>query len=89
MTPGVRGADLAVRRRQILLAGGLLAGVLAIALVGALLYEYRQPAGLLPAGQSATHGARRRRPAGASIRATPGAASRAPRSRRSGASSRR
>ena len=53
MTPGVRGADLAVRRRQILLAGGLLAGVLAIALVGALLYEYRQPAGLLPAGQSA------------------------------------
>ena len=42
-----------MRRRQILLAGGLLAGVLAIALVGALLYEYRQPAGLLPAGQSA------------------------------------
>ena len=53
MTPSVSGPVLTVRRRQILLAGGLLAGVLAIAFVGALLYEYRKPAGLLPAGPGA------------------------------------
>ena len=53
MTPGVSPTDRAVRRRQRLLAGALLAGVLAIAVVGALLYEYRKPAGLLPTASSA------------------------------------
>ena len=53
MTPSVSGADRTVRRRQRLLAGGLLAGVLAIAVAGALLYEYRKPAGLLPTPSSA------------------------------------
>lgn len=53
MTPDVSTADRAVRRRQRLLAGGLLAGVLALAIAGALLYEYRKPAGLLPAATGA------------------------------------
>ena len=53
MTPSVSGADRTVRRRQILLAAGLLGGVLAIAVVGALLYEYRKPAGLLPTAPGA------------------------------------
>jgi len=47
------GTDRAVRRRQILLAAGLAAGVLGIAGVGAILYEYRKPAGLLPTPSSA------------------------------------
>jgi conjugal transfer pilus assembly protein TraB len=53
MTPEVSGPGLSVRRRQMLLAGGLLAGILAIAIGGALLYEYRKPAGLLPASPNA------------------------------------
>lgn len=53
MSTDLSGTDRAVRRRQILLSAGLLAGVLAIALVGAILYEHRKPAGLLPAPSSA------------------------------------
>ncbi len=53
MTPAASAPDRTVRRRQILLAVGLLAAVLAIAVVGARLYEYRKPAGLLPAPTSA------------------------------------
>ncbi len=53
MTVTPPGADRAVRRRQILLAAGLAAGVLGIAGVGAILYEYRKPAGLLPTSSSA------------------------------------
>jgi len=45
--------DRAVRRRQVLLVAALLAGVLAIALVGAIVYEQRKPAGLLPAPSTA------------------------------------
>jgi len=45
--------DRAVRRRQILLGAALLAGVLAIALVGAIVYEQRKPAGLLPTPSTA------------------------------------
>jgi hypothetical protein len=47
------GSDRAVRRRPILLVAGLAAGVLGIAGVGAILYEYRKPAGLLPTPSSA------------------------------------
>ena len=53
MTPEAGGPGRTVRRRQMLLAGGLLAGILAIAIAGALLYEYRKPAGLLPASPNA------------------------------------
>ena len=42
-------ADRAVRRRQILLACLLLAAVLLLAFLGAVLYESKKPAGLLPA----------------------------------------
>jgi len=42
-------ADGAVRNRQILLAGGLLAGVLIVGFLGAVLYEQRKPEGATPA----------------------------------------
>jgi conjugal transfer pilus assembly protein TraB len=46
-------ADRTVRRRQILLACLLLASVLLIAFLGAVLYESKKPAGLLPTGAPA------------------------------------
>jgi conjugal transfer pilus assembly protein TraB len=46
-------ADRAVRRRQILLACALLGSVLVLAFLGAVLYDSKKPAGLLPAGAPA------------------------------------
>jgi conjugal transfer pilus assembly protein TraB len=46
-------ADRAVRRRQILLASALLGSILVLAFLGAVLYESKKPAGLLPAGAPA------------------------------------
>ena len=43
-------ADRAVRRRQILLACALLGSDLVLAFLGAVLYESKRPAGLVPAG---------------------------------------
>jgi len=46
-------ADRAMRRRQILLACALLGSVLVLAFLGAVLYDSKKPAGLLPAGAPA------------------------------------
>ncbi len=45
--------DRAVRRRQILLACGLLGTVFVLAFLGAVLYDTKKPAGILPAGAPA------------------------------------
>ena len=46
-------ADRAVRRRQILLACAVLGSVLVFAFLGAVLYDSKKPAGLLPTGAPA------------------------------------